>query len=571
MKYLSHLLLIMSGCIWLATSAYADNSMRFDVKGLQGEVLNNVNSRLAIEEAAYANRMTTENIQAIYQQAPHEIQKALQPFGYFRSEIQSTLTHQGSAWIAHFTVHAGPIIKIKQVEFTITGMGKDNPVLQQAILQLPLKVGQDFNSEVYTKSKENLLQIANNQGYVKSFFTVSEIQIDLKAYQVVIRMHFDTKQRYYVGRITFSESPFATTFLQRFIHFKENEPFSSQKLIDLQQKMASSFFFSRVVITPDFKNVTHDRVPVLISLAPQKSQKYNIGVGYGTFTGPRLTAGVSFRRLTDTGQHLDAQLKLSSVLSGLSMKYYIPGRNPYADRWIIGTNYQKFSPKNGTSISRSMSVGFSKKWHKIRTSTNLNYLIDKYSVNRNPTLIKNLLYPSFNINYVNTDNLIKPTWGKSLDVTLQGASRRIFSSTDFLQADIKGKYVFTPASFARVIVRGELGYTLVNDINDLPLTMRFFAGGINSIRGYADSSIGPGKYLGVGSLEYQNHIRGPWSGAVFYDFGYASNQWNAPLKKSTGVGIVYQSMVGPIKLYATHPLNKGNKSLGVEFSIGPEF
>jgi len=147
-----------------------------------------------------------------------------------------------------------------------------------------------------------------------------------------------------------------------------------------------------------------------------------------------------------------------------------------------------------------------------------------------------------------------------------------------LQGEVQGKLFMTPFSFAHIILRGDLGYTVVNDLNDLPLSMRFFAGGMTTIRGFPDSSIGPGKYLGVASVEYRNHIAYDISGAVFYDIGTATNHFGGSsngdgpqLNRGAGVGLVYESVVGPIKVYAARALSKEGHPYQIEISMGPEF
>ena len=169
------------------------------------------------------------------------------------------------------------------------------------------------------------------------------------------------------------------------------------------------------------------------------------------------------------------------------------------------------------------------------------------------------------------DNVVQPTYGRSFNLTLQGASNSLLSSTSFLQAEMKGKLFLTPFSFGHLVLRGDVGYTVVNDLHDLPLSMRFFAGGMTTVRGYPESSIGPGKYLGVASIEYRQHIAYDISGAAFYDIGTATNHIGTPLNQGAGVGLVYESPVGPVKIYVAQALNKNGHPYSVEFSMGPEF
>ncbi len=77
---------------------------------------------------------------------------------------------------------------------------------------------------------------------------------------------------------------------------------------------------------------------------------------------------------------------------------------------------------------------------------------------------------------------------------------------------------FSPTDDSRVILRTDLGYTAVHDFNDLPLSLRFYAGGSQSVRGYEYQALGlpdGGRYLVVGSAEYQHQIYGNWNAAVF--------------------------------------------------------
>jgi translocation and assembly module TamA len=128
----------------------------------------------------------------------------------------------------------------------------------------------------------------------------------------------------------------------------------------------------------------------------------------------------------------------------------------------------------------------------------------------------------------------------------------------------------SPTSLSRVIIRGDLGYTVVNDLARLPLTLRFLAGGLGSVRGYAFGSIGPGRYLETASAEYQHVIYGNFSGALFYDVGTATNHFNDVLLRGEGVGIVYNSIIGPIQVYVARAMSKPGKPLSIEFNIGPD-
>ena len=124
-----------------------------------------------------------------------------------------------------------------------------------------------------------------------------------------------------------------------------------------------------------------------------------------------------------------------------------------------------------------------------------------------------------------------------------------------------------------------LGATWTDDFDRIPPSMRYFAGGDRSIRGYAFENIGSrdagdnnigGRYLAVGSLEYEYYFKPEWAAAAFVDAGDA--YINDPkIKIGAGAGVHWQSPVGPIKLDVAHGFDKkyGDK-VRLHISIGAE-
>ncbi|HXV14772.1 MAG TPA: BamA/TamA family outer membrane protein, partial [Candidatus Krumholzibacteria bacterium] len=113
---------------------------------------------------------------------------------------------------------------------------------------------------------------------------------------------------------------------------------------------------------------------------------------------------------------------------------------------------------------------------------------------------------------------------------------------------------------------------------ELPPTIRFFAGGDNSVRGYDYQSLGPlddagyvigGRLLLTTSAEIQVPIKGKFGLAGFYDAGNAfAHAGEGTMEQGVGSGLRWQSPVGPIRLdlaYAIH-----HDSWQVHFTMGPD-
>ena len=551
---------------------FADIPVQFNIIGINGDLLKNTQARLTAEAKSYNNLLSDNNLSALQQEIPKQVQQAVAPYGYFNPRINTRLIKLAPhKWQLTVKVQPGKQVQIQHINLHIQGEGLNNAALKEFLLNFPLKKHQAFNSPDYEKSKTDWLQVANDQGFIRAKFIRSEVLINKNTHQATIFLWLETGHRYYFGKFAFNKTPYAQNFLHAFIPFNNKEHFSSIKLIDLQQQMTDSYYFDHVNMVPDFNHIEDYQVPVLVTVTPPKARRYNIGLGFGTFTGPRLSAGLNLRRLNDHGQHFDAQMRISKVMSGLAAKYYFAGKNPLRDRWMLGANYQRFLPMNGQSKAATLTGGYLTTWHSIKINATINYLLERFSINNSPETMSRLLYPSLNMSYVKADDMINPANGHSLNLTVLGAYKNLASSTSFAQADLKAKWIVTPLSFAQFVVRGELGYTIVHDVSLLPLTMQFFAGGLNSIRGFQESSIGPGRYIKIASAEYRNKITTNLALAAFYDLGIADNHFNAPINKSIGLGMVYASPFGPIRLYIAQAISKPSRPHSLEFSIGPEF
>lgn len=568
-KLLTAIFCVFLTCLTAHASEKSD--IEWVIHGVQDEMQANVISRVQIEKAALVTPLTDAVMQAFAKESIAAVKAALAPYGYYTPTVSAHAVYANQHWQVIYNIQLGQPVRVQSVNITITGSGSENIKILNKANQFPLHRGDIFNSIVYTSARDKLYDVINNQGYIKAIARESKVLVNPATQSADIILTIDTKERYYYGKVHFNQNAYDPEFMQRFDIFHHNEPYSSDEVLEYQQDMNNSRYFKQVLVIPEVNNPQGNLIPMQVSAIPVNARRYDLGLGYGTFTGPRLTAGVHFRRITDTGHSLDALLKLSTVLSGVGAKYNIPGRNPLTDQWSFGINFQKFAPKNGFSRSKNLMGGYTKKMHRWTAAANINYLWERYSVNNEPNHDSKLLYPNLNLSYLRTDSVVQPTYGQSLNLTLQGASKTVVSSTSFLQGELKGKLFMSPTTQSHLILRGDLGYTVVHDLNDLPLSMRFFAGGMTTVRGFPDSSIGPGKYLGVASIEFRHHIAYDISGAAFYDVGTATNHFDTPLNRGAGLGLVYESIIGPIKLYAGKAISKHGQPWSIELGMGPEF
>src|SRR5690606_27178726 len=113
-----------------------------------------------------------------------------------------------------------------------------------------------------------------------------------------------------------------------YIAIAEGDPYDVGRLLDLQRILNETGYFSRVEVrAPRAAADGAQRVPVSVTLEPARRQRWSVGFGYGTDTGPRTTIGVLMRRVNRRGHRLRADLQLSSIEQAIGTRYEIPIRN----------------------------------------------------------------------------------------------------------------------------------------------------------------------------------------------------------------------------------------------------
>ncbi len=544
--------LIFIDCLGEAAST-PQQTQSYQITGLPADILENVK-----------NRLKASGIQSP-EKTKKEIDLAVQPYGYFHAKIiQNTKSEM------NYQVDLGPPMLITAIDIKVVGPGAKNSKIQKALKKNTLlKLGKIFKTTAYNKMQVIMFTLAHDNGYVKAEMTRHEVFVNLEKNQASIYLTLDTGPLFYFGLTTFSSSPYSTSFLNRFVPFKEGQVYSPKAVQKLQESFLNSKYFASATVNPKIdKANTEDKIPVVIETEAVKSQQYNFGVGYGTNTGARTSIGVDLYRVTDTGQHFSALMNLSEINTSIITKYYIPGQRPDINQYVLGTYLGEFRPDAGRAYTKQVFTGYETKLNDLwSSSSNLNFLHERFMLNDDPYRTTDLYYPSITISRLSSDNAINPEKGSR--VTLETSGGIPGSEEEFLQSELSAKWIYPPTKNSFLILRGNLGVTYANDYNEqFPLSMRFFAGGYNSVRGYSYQSLGPGKYLKVGSAEIQQRVYDQFYTGVFIDEGNASNCVTQPLERGIGLDFIYRTSVGPLSIDVAQANTSPGKPLSVEFNFG---
>ncbi len=207
------------------------------------------------------------------------------------------------------------------------------------------------------------------------------------------------------------------------------------------------------------------------------------------------------------------------------------------------------------------------------------------SVNRPVPVFQyaSFVFPSLRAEYIDVDNRLAPRRGAGGTLTVRGGQGGANRDATFAQLHASAQWFRGLDADSRLIVRGEAGHTFTNELIQLPPSLRYYAGGDRSVRGYGWREIGPrlrdinGENYALGarnvltaSIEYERYFRGPWGAAFFVDSGSAFDGKRPDMRTGVGHGLRWRSPVGPVRIDIARGLDNPESPLTLHLNIGAD-
>jgi len=575
-------LFLLSGM--LSGAAWADARVKIEVEGIDGDLRRNVIASLSLEDARDDKDLNEERIRRLHARAEEEIATALQPFGFYRPDVQSTLTQDKDTWVAHYEVDPGPPLRVTNLDVRVEGAGSADTWFQKDVREFPLKQGETLYHPEYEAGKQRFVDDAAKNGYLDADFQASEIRVDLDAYTADVVVHFTTGPRYRFGPVVFNQNFLDPDLLRGYVTFKQGEPLDLDEVLQMQTALSDSPYFQRVEVLTRRDLAQGVEVPIEVNLTPSKHQRWSAGAGYGTDTGPRGTVALELRRINRHGHRGNVEVRGSQIEKSLQAQYQIPGAYPRTDVLTFSLGYSDLRTDTSESQSSLVGVGLTQARGNWREALALNLQREDFKVGLDKGR-SDLLIPQATWTRVRADDRISATHGDRVEFTLRGADESLLSKASFLQASAQGKLIRSFAGRFRFITRLQVGHTETDQLRKLPPTIRFFAGGDQSVRGYGFQELGPldeagnvigGEDLLTGSVELEYRFLEKWmflekwGVAVFYDTGNAMRSFSGSLEEGAGVGLRWVSPIGPIRADAAWALTEPGTPVRFHLTVGPD-
>jgi len=562
--------------ILLPAAQTAIAAPEFAIEGVKGHVKNNIQAH--VDFANEKCELPTWRQRGLLRSTEQNTRNALKALGYYQPQVQTQFEKTEKCWKITSTVTLDEPVLIEAVDIHITGPAAKDPAFGKVQRPQALVVGERLEHSNYEKAKSDVVQLAADRGYLLSDLTEHRLEIDVPERKAYIKLTLESGPRYHFRHIRFDQDTLNQDLAERFITFSPGMDYESRHLINYQQALSGSGYYTniRVDTEPD-----HDAqaVDVASSADSRPRHGYLAGIGYSTDVGPRLRLGYENRRANRRGHRYNSELELSEVRSEISFNYEIPVGDPKRQRVNLGTSYLKEKTSTSESERYRAGIAYIKELPSGWVATPFLDFEREYFTIAKQKDRTDLVMPGFDFSRSRGNHPIYPTRGWRLNSRIRVADENLASSVSFVQLTGYGKVIQPLLKKGRIMARIDIGTTLTDKVTVLPSSVRFFAGGDHSVRGYGYQRLGPkndegdvigGRHKLTGGIEYDYLFAPSWAWAVFVDAGNAYDTLDDfETLYGYGAGIRWRSPIGPIRLDIARPSDK-REAFRIHVSMGPD-
>jgi translocation and assembly module TamA len=525
-----------------------------------------------VNRQARGETLNDGEFERLVEMTPAEGRALLETEGYFHADVRAELL-PGLPPRVQVRVVPGPRVVIGAVNFQVQGAALADAAagLPQATVagrglreDWPLRAGQPFRDADWSRAKSTTLAGFRAQAYVGATWRDTEARVDLGPNIADLSGTLDSGPLYRAGALRIRGlAHHDSETVQNIANFTPGEPATENFLLDFQERLQRSGLFDRATVTLSDRADDPQQAALNVRVTERPLQDATVGVGISANVGPELTLEHvhrrPFGRALVSRNAFDLAQKRQKWEGELSTHTL-----PRLYRNLIGGAASREVSDTDTVTSARLRVGRAQETANI---SRLVFVEAERSLTRSnadggvTTDSASALSLQAHGIWRKVDDRLSPTSGHvwSGQIGLGQAHSSPGGDGPFTRAYVKLN-AYRPLGAWYGQARVELGQVLVQGDVRVPESLRFRAGGDESVRGYAYRSLAPtengvvvsGKVLFTASVEMARPFLASQPGlmgAVFIDAGRAAQDWKG-LRPALGygVGVRYGSPVGRLKL-----------------------
>ncbi len=535
--------------------------------------------------------------------------------GYLKFTVKSSqaaITPDRKSIFLTISIDEGVVYTVKGID--ITG----NTILprEDLLKKVDIKPGTIFSRQTVMDGEKTISDALGSKGYI---FTVVSLQskVDEAKKQVFLTYEVKPGKRAYVNRIYFTDNTKTNDeALRREVQQMEGAPVSTVKLEESKHRLSLLPYIRNVDMGVEPVPGTDDNVDVNYKVTEENAAQATFSIGYSQLDHFILGAGLNQKNFMGTGETLGLNFSRSRYQQFYGLNFINPYYTTDGISRNISVSASKMDPRAANltnsynsdqyaasviygiplgqeqSVFNTLQLGYGYEQTLIRLSNTVSQQVQAFVNNhgrryQQVDLIAGLsrdsrdkaIFPTVGAMQTLSGNLYLPVTGASLRYYTLGYNGKMYQP-------LVGKFIGT--------IKADLGYgTAFSGSQDYPFFKNFYAGGIDSVRGFEGNTLGPkdsysnptgGNVLVDGSLGliFPNYISDNLRTSIFLDGGNVYNTFNNKRYNGTGSGgpryssgieADWLTPLGLIDLSVAKALNPqpGDNKEFFQFSLGANF
>ncbi len=470
-----------------------------------------------------------------------------------------------------------------------------------------ISAGDVYSRKEVTETVTLISDQLGNEGYAfANVNTVPDINEDTR--EVTITFFVDPGKRVYVRRINYAgNSKTRDQVLRQEMRQLEGGWFSAEKVERSRARLQRLGFFEAVNVETPAVPGTTDQVDINYSVTETPSGSISLGVGFAQSSGVILNGSITQNNFLGTGRQLSTSIDTSAVNKVLSFSY----TNPYYTLDGVSRGFGAYARKTdadsaniadystdayGTNVNygfpisefNAINFSFSAEYLELNTGDNPSKEITNFMDDHGENFKSVAMSGSWS--HDSRNRRIFPTSGGLQRLSFEAQVPK--SELEFYKVAVKQQRLIPLTRLFVLAGKADVAYgDGYGDFDSLPFFENYFAGGVRSVRGYKDNTLGPqdddgdplgGSFRTVGNLEIvfpppflqdSQSVRL----SLFYDIGNVFDGYDdfqtSDLRMSVGLGGTWISPMGPLSVSIAQPLNdkRRDELQAFQFSLGGAF
>ncbi len=470
---------------------------------------------------------------------------------------------------------------------------------------IKVEPGQIFSREDLTETTKLISDRLGDVGY--AFASVNAVpELDRENSEVTFTLYVDPGRRVYVRRIRISGNDTTRDeVIRRELRQFESAWYSAKGINRSRQRVDRLGFFSEVIVDTPSVPGTADQVDIEIKVTERQTGNLSFGLGYSTTERVVVTASLSQNNIFGTGNSLSFTVNSGQVNQAYALSY----TNPYFTDDGISRGFDLYRRDTDSTTTAVGAFNSSTTGAGIRFGVPVSEF-DRINYGFAYELTELQLFensPPRYIDFVDEFGNITDAWPLTLGwardkrdsviYTTAGTTQRVsgelsvpLGDLTFYRLTYRVQWYYPLTKDLTTFTEGRFGYGDGYDNQSLPFYKNYFAGGVNTVRGYSPGSLGPqdvnGASLGgprqvIGKFELLFPVPGLSKDqstrmALFVDAGMVGDTYDyvfSEMRASAGVAFSWFSPLGPLRFSWAQPLNDqpGDDLEQLQFTIGNQF